>query len=1191
MWEQKCLTVPYKVETSDLPVFIDERGMSSQLQKHTLGNNNIRNDTTCGTTVRWGIDDRLSESQNQRHFQKTVRELERSLSENANLRAQMKPSKSNFEMRKEESRNYETEISTLRLELEMNRRIVHTKRNIIQKEITDEMKERFRLEIRNEITEDITKKTTREVEIKVRQESEDKMRCLHDQLKKSLDDSMFLQEKLEASDGNIEKLWQMGKSIPILENEIAGLHRTIYSTEDNYAIALLELKEEYQRSLETMKQKFSTKREREERDLIQRIKALSEKNERQIQHAKTEKEEYGTQVMEEVTQELEGEMQLLVEEIAELTVCNQDLIVIMEKEKECAKTEKNELGTQIREEVTQELQGKMQVLVEKVAELTADNQDMLETMEEEKEIQSELICQQMTKERDDLLAEAAKEKEFYVEKIRQEMTEERKLEVGYINGQVSDLTNEKDSLLKIVNELEQKLSIIQEKHTKNVGKLNKSESALKTSNNENFKLKKNKRHLITLTDKYRKDYTDALNEVNKIKGHFKYAFLVESEEKIIALEGEVRNLESIVQQSGKNDPKNVETISNQVSLLKGNESNTRESEEKILELSDNVQHLESIIEQSEKEISKKSTVLEEYETIGKSRDAEIKKHTQCLRTSMSELQTSKSELLKCKRVISQTEAENLQLNQDLEELRTLFGDCEMELTEIRYKFEASKKEYIALQEYDEKITLLNQEIVEYKSKQENCHCESSPRKQTMNDSKQFKNSDHLQGRVERLHLLLKVSEKNHDMEKKGFEKSKEYFNLRLIACKDEIECLHLDVARLKNALYQSSKDLKEEKVKEDEGLQVVQTEKKDFRSKLVNMEVDNLELKERSMYSKQLLRETVVESEKTLSKNSMLETLSIEREELINKIGFLEKTIYEAIEDHKKEKYEYEKLIQDLKDELNSFNVKHLKVEKKLQNSKVLLKDVIFSKQSETESLNQQHNQHRDPNHINTNVSDFQDPHNKEKLIPKFSTKMMESDAVRDSLAIEMTIDAHNSHQISEETSTFNDNLRSFKYDYDRYIDDFTTTIITTTTKNNSDGKGNNKDVRDDPESRINPPPQPHQDDDNDEEKVQRMRERSFSLTGKNPQTESRDDNASTIRHQSSNNNFKSRNSFVFPSIMSTTSDSHEHIEDCRGHDDNHGNNRLRHPEMLRLEEIDSLKEKNHRYGRRYLNKTRDNRQ
>merc|ERR1712238_558453 len=110
--------------------------------------------------------------------------------------------------------------------------------------------------------------------------------------------------------------------------------------------------------------------------------------------------------------------------------------------------------------------------------------------------------------------------------------------------------------------------------TKNFGKLKKSESALKISNNENFKLKKNKRHLITLTDKYKKDYTDALNEVNKIKGHFKYAFLVESEEKIIALEGEVRNLESIVQQSEKNDPKNVEMISTQVSLLKGNGSNT-----------------------------------------------------------------------------------------------------------------------------------------------------------------------------------------------------------------------------------------------------------------------------------------------------------------------------------------------------------------------------------------------------------------------------------------------------------------------------------------------------------------------------------------------------------------------------------------------------------------------------------------
>merc|ERR1740117_1353088 len=73
-------------------------------------------------------------------------------------------------------------------------------------------------------------------------------------------------------------------------------------------------------------------------------------------------------------------------------------------------------------------------------------------------------------------------------------------------------------------------------------------------------------------------------------------------------------------------------------------------------------------------------------------------------------------------------------------------------------------------------------------------------------------------------------------------------------------------------------------------------------------------------------------------------------------IEILEKTIEE-------EKIESETLIQDLKNNLSYCNAKNLKVEKKLQNSKLLFREAIISWRSETRDLNQQLDQFRDPDH------------------------------------------------------------------------------------------------------------------------------------------------------------------------------------------------------------------------------------
>ena len=189
---------------------------------------------------------------------------------------------------------------------------------------------------------------------------------------------------------------------------------------------------------------------------------------------------------------------------------------------------------------------------------------------------------------------------------------------------------------------------------------------------------------------------------------------------------------------------------------------------------------------------------------------------------------------------------------------------------------------------------------------------------------------------------------------------------------------------------------------------------------------------------------------------------------------------------------------------------------------------------------------------------------------------MLEIDAVGDSLEIEMTINAPDS-QTDEEMPTVTDNLRSFKYDFDRFLDD---TTVNNKLNNFVVDDGNSDDdteeVRDDPESKIIPPPQPHQDDDGEEEENRSLRERS-SLSRRNSiGSESRDGSASTISHQDTNVNgsSKSRDVYSFPITVSMTRDLDQHAEDCRSEEDSHSDNSLRHPEMLRLEELSSLKRK-----------------
>lgn len=1099
------------------------------------------------------INNKHNELRETRLFQKTIKELERALllanKENNELRADMTSNKTDFAVREEENKKNETEISNLRTELEINRRIVHVKRDLISKEITDELKETYRLEIRNEITDEISDKTTREVEVKLKEEYERKANNIQDQLDKVSNNCVALHEELDLSKDIIEDLRRMGQSIPLLENEVVRLQRIIYNMEDNRDVALAELEEKYERHVETIKIHFSREREQHE-----------------------------------------------------------------------FKREKNECEARVREEVTNKLKGEIQVLIEKVSELTVDYENLQTTTGEENQLQVKKYSRQMKEQKEELLEKFTKEKEDYGKQIRQVINDTKKLEFGDISSKVNELRDEKQVLQNTIIEIEKTNSITKGECEKNLEDLNQSKKLIKGFKNEILKLKKSKKDLTGLVEKQKKQCTDALNDLEKTRGHFKYNLLVESEEKIIKLENEVHDLKSVAERMGKqtlatkegissdvefpgtgntiqlrNEVRNLKSIIEQLreQSLKNSDvisvqalpSKTYETEKNnyqtnemtVIELKDKIRSLESLIEQLTKESLVKSLMVDEFKTREKLRDTEIERMAQELIDSVSQSETSKSELSKLKDIVSQKETENLQLNQRMEELRTSPNACTKDLNEICDRFEASTKKSAPLLEYEEEIASLNKKIIEYNFDAENCRCKSSKMIKSGNESTEFiwskgcNISKHMEQRVERLRVMLKVAENIIESDRNKFLKMERSLKKKLDTCNEEIECLHLEISRLEDTVCKSQETLIEATKDEDVSLlRNIETEKIQLQSELENMRKCNTNLKEKLVDSKRFLS------------NTDTKALCTDRNELTAKIRFLEKASFNVVSCHEEEKRGYEKIILELEDELNTFKTKYLKMKNDLQKSKFQLSEAIISWRSETDELI---NGSKNPKSIRCNMqhdSSFSLPYKcvEENVGSDLHDDMSDFKSSRNE-ADETKINGTDSHA-AEDTISVTDNLIQFKHDFDRFLGD-TTTVTTdanssncktnTTTNSDDDGDDNavfcqdNKydieigELRDGPDIETVLSPRPHQDDAKEEQNRHKhsftfrrrkklqvelgVRERSFPNRSVCLKAESRDDNISIIKHGC---NFKSRDP-VPSSGFSMSKELLNTVEDCRGNE------------------------------------------
>lgn len=712
----------------------------------------------------------------------------------------------------------EEEIKSLHSDLEMNRRIVHTKRSLIRKEMTDESMEQMKNDMEEQLTIELTTRITEELETRFKDEKEMEMREL-----RKVDE---------------EKVRTVECQVPILENEIDRLRKLLSDTKQTHDREIATIEARYQTKLELMIENFSEERKREGLDFHKRIETLSSEVEQTKERAATDKEAYGSKIREEAKNEMQKEVQFLAVRVAELTT------------------------------------------------------ELIEVYEEIKE-QKESFGDQLAKEKEEVLAKAADEHKLHVEKIRQEVTEEQGKEITKIRNELENVILEKESLLKTIEshtaekeksnemlkeveecleerenerstlqerleEVEEDLRLTKESYSKDTEEFEKSRLKLESSKVEMNKLRNQREELIIMAEEFKNDCINMSNEMKKIKSHFKFAVLVEYEEKIIELENELQRLENVVAES------------------------------------------KAFITEDAMKISNQSLLLEKYKAKEQELESEVKRLRESLMASVSDLESKEARLTELKEIIQKKEMEAFKFHESAKDFQRKLTDSERELAQVRIEQEITNQKIISTAVYREKISALNKELTKQKSILEHCRCE---RNDTGDRGKQNE-TKLLQERIQRLNVMLRAAEKNQQKEKLSFESTKNQLEKNLLAAKDEIKGLHLEVSRLKKLSEHSQKSLG----REGQQAQFAQ----DGKTPRMKNNQQNIERMQQNQ------------------------------------------TLHDIESDFERYRSESERTIKMLRHELSLRNEENVKVAQELQDSQILFREAVMSWRVETRTLKTQ---------------------------------------------------------------------------------------------------------------------------------------------------------------------------------------------------------------------------------------------
>ncbi|KAG7348113.1 chromosome assembly protein [Nitzschia inconspicua] len=577
---------------------------------------------------------------------------------------------------REEATRLTEEMVDLRERLRNATKIAEEKELMIEKNISNRVKEKIRLEVREETTQAVEERTEKRVRAEMQLAHEKEINILRAEFKKIFKENSFLKRMVEESRSGATRTEKLEHQIPVLKDEIERLNMELEATKDENEKVIADLETRYRNQIQAIKEQaakekwehateirrqISKERDREVQDFTKRIEALSQQTDRLLQRAEREKEEY---------------------------------------------------ADQIRQRISEEKQREIQVMKNKLSEIS--------------------------KESEELLKEATKDKEAYADQIRKQMTDDRNREINKQSYRIEVLVGEKEVLLKRIEAFEQELAATWQEQEKNIEKITMMEAAVKSSEDENLRLKRTNQNLANLVERYSKENEDATAAFTQSKDHFRKS-LLESEETVYKLKDQVQDLQIQLNETKleKNElEKDLRATKNALEDSRRSEKRHLEALTKYRERDTDVNSETSSVNtmlsalESEKarlrgrrsglvsiknkhEILMKPRPVVSFESNGIPEDlrldgerrvteeerpdfTETKRLQRDLETSNKELELKNAELVGVRKALAEHQMENEQLTQTIGELNASLDACKMDLLHVKDELASAVEKGLAI---------------------------------------------------------------------------------------------------------------------------------------------------------------------------------------------------------------------------------------------------------------------------------------------------------------------------------------------------------------------------------------------------------------------------------------------------------------------------------------------------------------
>jgi chromosome segregation ATPase len=622
---------------------------------------------------------------------------------------------------REETTRLTEEVAELRERLRGSQQRANENQAVVERNISDRVKEKIRLEVREEVTKHVTERTERRIRAEMQLAHDKEINLLRAEFKKIFREHSILKKQVDDSKTDVTKAERLEQQFPVLKDEINRLRKELELTKEDHEKTIDELESRYRSQIQIIKEE-----------------------------AAKEKWEHGTEIRKQISKERDKEVRDFTQRIEVLSKQTDRLLQRAEREKE-------EYADQVRKRISQEKQREIQILADKLAEITKESEDLLE--------------------------EAGKDKDTYAEQIRKQMTEEKTRELNKQSYRIEVLTSEKDALLKRIDAFEQELSWTWQEQEKNIEKITSTETALKSAEDELFKLKRSNQNLVGLVERYKKEHEDATKDFKEAKDHFR-SELLNSEETIFNLKDKIQNLESELEaarnkhtstlrqlESLKASAANVNVGDDDISLVTVPEDDVCSETSSVTTMLSAIETEKIRLRQKRKKMrgsrgdgriqEKRATggVLpgEGHYTTGEhstSTDTNISSHSlgistravasgkaavdsegheilveqlrstsaenirlqRELKSTTSDLQGKDGELAELRDALTNNQSENINLKGTIDELTLSLNACKKELVRVTDELETSKASSSLVRTYEQAIEDLKRQVEESKSK-------------------------------------------------------------------------------------------------------------------------------------------------------------------------------------------------------------------------------------------------------------------------------------------------------------------------------------------------------------------------------------------------------------------------------------------------------------------------------------------